>query len=381
MDPNLKEKAKKLLQSSKNILLVTRMHPQDDSIGSLLALGLVFEKLGKEISLVCHGPFTSSLSFLPNHDQIGTALQDKNNFIITLDTTQAKVSQFSYDFDNDGNKLNIYITPEDGTYDSSHVETQIKARYDLIVVVDVRDLEDLGPLYTENTKLFFETPIVNIDNDHANTQFGEVNWVNPKAATTSEVAFEFISSIGEDLINENSATSLLAGIIAETKSFQRPDTTSQAFNVAARLIQAGADQQQIIHNMFKNKSLNTLRLWGRALMNVAFIPEEKIIVTSVTQDDFDKTDTSNEDVLGLEEELLENVGNADVVVICVENKEGTDAFIKPISDMNMHRLNQELRGVLLHDRIKVERKGVDIEEAKKEIMASLRTFMGKTDRT
>jgi len=53
--------------------------------------------------------------------------------------------------------------------------------------------------------------------------------------------------------------------MTDTSSFMNSNTTPKALTVAAQLVAAGADQQQIVRVVFNTNSLPTLRIWGRAL--------------------------------------------------------------------------------------------------------------------
>lgn len=376
MDQNAYQKAKELIDRSKKILLVTRAQPTDDSVGSLIALGLVLEKMGKEIDLVCQGPLMSTLQFLPKHDQIAQSLTGGAHFVISLDTTHAKVSQFTYDFDNDGNKLNIYITPEDGMYEQDHV-TAIPggSQYDLVMIIDAKDLESLGGVYEENTKIFFETPIITLDSSVENEQFGEVNLVDVKANATTEVVYLLAQNLGEHLFDENIATSLLAGIISKTKSFQSKKTNPKTFSTAAKLIQLGADQQRIIQNLFKNKSLNTLKLWGRVLLAATHDTTHHIVAAQATKLDFVETATTPENLEGFEEELLASVGSAAAIVVFVETDAGVDVALT-FDKNGISTLFADKTGGKVHENtVKISKPGMGIAQARQSIMSTLETLL------
>lgn len=375
METQIQQQAKELIDKSKKILLVTKARPSDDSVGSIIALGLLFEKKGKEIDLVCHGPLTSSLSFLKRHIDIKKEISKKNNFIISLDTSKAKVSQFCYDFDDDGNKLNIFITPEDGMYDSEHVSTSAALpRYDLIVTVDAKNLESLGPIYEENTKLFFETPILNIDSSVENEKFGEVNYIEAKATSTTEVIFGLVEFFGEENLDENISTAILAGIISKTRSFQSEKTTPRTFSTAAKLISRGADQQKIVQHMFKRKSLNLLKLWGRALSRLSYDSLDKIVSTRILKEDFEKTQTSEDNIIGLEEELLATVKEAEITLILFEGEDGYHGFIKPKKAVDLERLASLVSGFALGDQVTFKKNAADIMTLYFETLQQIKDF-------
>lgn len=376
MEQLLHQKARDLIGKSQKILLVTRTHPTDDSVGSLVALGLVFEKMGKEVDLVCHGPLMSSLSFLPKYGDISQAMEKTGDFVISLDTTDSKISQFSYDFDNDGNKLNIYITPEEGAFNPEHV-TAIKngSKYDLVVIVDAKDLEILGGVYEENARIFFETPIINIDSSLDNEQYGEVNCIDVKANATTEVVYLLIQALGEQYFDENIATALLAGIISKTKSFQSKKTNPKAFSAAAQLIQLGADQQRIIHSLFKNKTLNTLKLWGRVLLGAVHDSTHKVISAHALQSDFMETSTSSVDLVGFEDELLASVGDISVIVLFIENKDEIEVFVKFEKENDALQYLEKSAGERLLGGIQCIKKGAHMTDVQREVLGAIKEVL------
>lgn len=378
MELSSKQQIFELIKKSKNILLITRSDFNEDSIGSLLALGLVLEKMGgHEIDMVCSAPISSTLSFLPKVDNLGNSVDGSKNFVITLDTSKAKVAQFSYDFDEDGNKLNIYITPEKGNYDSSNVMTKPSGfKYDLIISIDCPDLEKIGKLYEENTELFYETPIINIDNSSCNEQYGEVNLVDVTACSVSEVIYALLESLGEKLIDEDIANCLLTGIISSTKSFQTAATTPKSFTIAAQLIALGADQQKIIKSIYKNKSLATLKLWGRALARVKFDQEKKIAWTLVNYQDFEKTGAKEEnDLLGVEEEIAMSVNLAEMVIIFYEFKQG---HVKAVLKTNKETVQEKIRDIFMGKKnnglILVDFDNISLLDVEKVVLEKLKQF-------
>ena len=158
MELSPKQQGFELIQKSKKILLVTKENPEIDSIGSLLAIGIALERLDKEVDMVANGKLNPAFSFLPSFDKVKESLKNNKNFVITLDTSETKIGQFSYDFDNDGNKLNIYITPKDGDYDSKNITTKkVGSQYDSIICLGSLDLESIGTVYDQNTELFYES--------------------------------------------------------------------------------------------------------------------------------------------------------------------------------------------------------------------------------
>ena len=269
--------------------------------------------------MVTAGPIPPVLGFIEEAQKVRGNIQQNRNFVVSLDTSQTKVAQFSYDFDEDGKKLNIFITPEGGNFTSENISTRVLGSgYESVFIIHSADFESLGSVYTKNADLFYETPVVNIDRSGSNEQFGEVNLVDTTASSVAEILFKLFNVLGEEAIDERIATCLLTGIIASTRSFQNKSTTPKSFNIAAQLIAVGADQQQVINGLYKNRSLPMLKLWGRALARVKHDAERKLAWSMLSHKDFVSSGAGINDLEGITEEIMTSVPKTDVVVVLYE---------------------------------------------------------------
>ena len=61
------------LKNANSILLCTHAAPDGDAVGSLLAMGLALEGLGKEITMACADPVPGMFRFLVGADQVKNA--------------------------------------------------------------------------------------------------------------------------------------------------------------------------------------------------------------------------------------------------------------------------------------------------------------------
>lgn len=381
MDQRVFEKALELVKKSQKVLLVTRTHPCDDSIAALLGLGLAFERMSKDVDMVCGGPVASRLSFLPRHGEIGSSVENENHFVISVDTSRSKVSQFSYDFDDDGNRLNIYLTPDGGMFDEDHVKmSPVDTSHDLIVVVDAYDFDSLGDVYVNNKRRFFETPVIVLDSSSKNALFGDVNIIDSKALSASEVAYQFVKySCGEDYIDKHVASAFLAGIVSKTHSFQSGYTTPLVFSIAGELIEKGADQQHIIRSMYKNKSLETLRLWGQVLLSLEHDVQTASVLAVVRKRDLSITGTSYEHITGLHDELLSYVGDARKFILFIEFDDGMFEVRVRFDDLvEAEKFGAYIGGDVVDDSVIFQKKSFIFEDLKVSVLHSLRDYIQKS---
>ncbi len=308
------QQIKDLVTRAKNILIITKRDPSGDSVGSMLALYLILKKLEKNVTVVAHGLPNMLYNFLPSFQQITSELSSTRDFIISLNISNAQVGEFSYRIE--GDQLKIYIQPKKGSFNTKDVSSALaKPKYDLVMALNCPDFAYMGKLYEENADFFYETPVINIDHRASNENYGNINLIDLTATSTAEILYRLAAGWGENLINNDIATCLLTGIIADTNSFQNERTTPQAFQAASELIAAGADQQTIIQRLYRTKKLATLKLWGRLLARIQYEPNQRLVWTLADIPDFEKSGATLCDLEGIAEELIASSPDAEIILV------------------------------------------------------------------
>jgi len=319
MELTPKQQALELIGKSKNILLVAHEKPDGDALGSLIALYLVLNKLGKKVTTVVTDSVATQYQFLPKLDKFVNQLNALRDFIISVDCVNATADKLAYNF-QDG-KLNIVITPKNGNFNPQDVSfAEGSFQFDLLITLDTADWDQLGILYANNVKLFQGAPVINIDHHSTNDYYGTVNLVDLTATATSEILVGLIEALGPSLIDEDVATALLTGIISDTGSFQHSHTTPKSLTIAAQMVGFGARQQEIIKNLFKTKSLTTLKLWGKILTEIKLDPEHRLSWAIVPLNYFEDTGATTEETGGVIDELMTSVPGADIILLLSEKK-------------------------------------------------------------
>ena len=316
----------KLFQDKEKILITTHAKPDGDAISSVLALFLILEKLGKKnIKAVCADPIPDVFNFLPHKEKFEQKCLFTKNFIMSLDCSKVSINSLNWTQDN--GKLNIVISPKNGNFEKENVSFfQEKEDFDTIVCLDCADLKQIGGLFTNNTELFAENLIINIDHHISNTNYGKINLVDAQACSTTEVLFSLLLDLekkfSKKILDKNIATLLLTGIITDTGSFQNPNTTPKSFDIAADLIEAGARQQEIIRRLFKTKNLSTLKLWGQVLSKIENDPLHRMVWAKVSQKDLQKVGAKVDELDGILDDLLSNAPGAEIVLLLKEKEDG-----------------------------------------------------------
>ncbi len=310
------------IEKCNNIVIALPRNPSTDAIASSLGLFLALEKLGKKVKVVCNEfDLPPSHQFLPKSKEINSDLTALRKFIISLDLSRTKVQELSYDI-SDKKHLNIFITPKDGFFEARDVSTSASSyEYDLIIVIDAPDLEALGKIYDDNTEFFYHTPTINIDHSAVNEYFGQINIVDLVATSTSEIIYEMVKEFKENILDEYIATSLLTGIISKTKSFQSASVTPKSLTISSLLIENGARRDDIIKNLYRTKSINTLKLWGRALARLKTELNGRIVWSLLNRQDFEKSGAGEAELEGVVDELMVNTPNAEIIILLFEGKD------------------------------------------------------------
>ncbi len=317
---NLYQQIIEIINKSSRPLIIFKKEPGGDAIASGLGLFLILEKLDKKAEIVSDN-FSppKTFSFLPKIEQIQPSIANLKKFIISLNIAQNKINDLSYDLRND--KLNIFITPEQNISKEQIKIGTSKFRHDLIFVLDTPDLESLGRVYWDHIDFFCQTPVVNIDHNPTNENFGQINLVNLTASSTAEIIFQLLESLNIDILDEDIATLLLTGIMSETKSFRIPTVTPHSLSAASRLIALGARREEIVKNLYQTKSFDTLKLWGRALVRLRNDASCNLTWTVLTREDFIATGASPNKLIDIVDELIFNSRNADIAVLIYESPE------------------------------------------------------------
>jgi len=128
--------------------------------------------------------------------------------------------------------------------------------------------------------------LVNIDHHHDNTRFGTVNLVDTEASCTAEIVLEITKRLGAELTPEI-AQALYVGLITDTGKFMYENTRAASHRVAAELIDAGVDVNDIYRRLYERVPLEKWRLTARALEKIELYDEGRFAVTYISADDYE----------------------------------------------------------------------------------------------
>lgn len=339
----IKEQIFNQIEKSKSPLIIFPADWNGDDVASSLAIFLFLKKLGKEAEIVSLASSKSKIwSFLPGANEIKDSLNNLRKFIVSLNISQAKIDQIKYAIED--KSLNFIISPREGWFTSDDVSTSTSGfKFDLIITIGAGDLESLGKLYDSNVEFFYKTTIINIDCRTENEEFGQINYIDANSVSTAEIILDLLVTKNPELISEDVATCLLAGIISKTKNFKNTNLTPDALLATSKLINLGARREEIINNLYRSRNFKTLKLWGKILTNLNSELNSHLIWATATKEDFIASEASEDSIFDIIDELIVNIPEAKVIVIILENisENGNKAIVYSVSNINAKELLKE----------------------------------------
>src|SRR3989344_4490852 len=237
--------AQDLINRSESALIVLPESTDlDDGSSAALLAGRIAGQ-SKNFAAVTANPAPSRWENLPLSplSHVSGILQD---LIITIDTSDAAIGGLRYE--KDESKLSIVLSPKDQPLNLASVKMKFGAgNADCVIIIGTPNLDGLGEFYHKNPRLFFETPIINIDNSPANENFGEINLVDPEARALVEISWRLSRAIApDDKLSPDEATLALAGIISSTNNFLSQKIGPGTLSLATEAITSGADRQAVL---------------------------------------------------------------------------------------------------------------------------------------
>ncbi|OGL98270.1 hypothetical protein A2304_00265 [Candidatus Uhrbacteria bacterium RIFOXYB2_FULL_57_15] len=260
-----------MLVTAKRPVFVADERLDGDSLGSSLAVADYLKSRGVRVPVFVSEPVPAKYRFLPN---------------VNLCTTDEAI------FDD--------------------------VSIDLLVTFDCSDAAFVSRLHA---RVPSRPPIVNIDHHATNSRYGQVNQVVTDSPATAEVVHRFFRE-NHIVPSRDAATCLMTGICFDTTVFSNDATNQRAFDAASDLLMGGARIQEVIRNMYQNRSVNMLRIWGAALERLRRHPEKGVVATFITRADMEGAGVTDDEVDGLSN-FLNLVTDADVLFVFRETVDGS----------------------------------------------------------
>lgn len=184
--------------------------------------------------------------------------------------------------------------------------------------------------YEKEYSNIFERPdltIINIDHHSSNDLFGHLNYVEPNDSSACQIIYKLFKYFNWKITPEV-ANLLQTGIQFDTGGFLHNNTTSEVLSISSKLTKLGANNQLISRNLFKIKSVQQLKLWGKAFSRIN-LNKNQIISSVLTKNDFKKLKFNQKSTEGIID-YLNAIPNKKLSILLSEDDTGIKASLRTL---------------------------------------------------
>ncbi len=263
------------IQNGRNFILTTHVNPDGDGLGSEIALATYLRQLGKRVQIFNHSLTPPNYEFL---DPLGDIL--------------------------------IFDAGRDGLA----VEQS-----DAIFILDISDWKRLRE-FGEFIKPL-AIPKICIDHHPLDRPFVDLDVIYPQASSTGEMIYELLSRLGAR-IDGRIAQALYIAVMTDTGGFRFSNTTPNAHQVAAALIDKGGVQPHLIYQkIFETQPAQRMKLLAQILADLHFEENGQLVWFIITRAMLEATGTQPHDTEGFAD-FPRSIEGVQLCLMFIETKDG-----------------------------------------------------------
>lgn len=229
------------LRENERFLVCSHSRPDGDAVGSMLAMGMLLEQMGKRADLVTADRVPAVYRNLPGAERIQTMIG-------------------------------------------------VHGLYDAAVVLECDGLERTRLIGLE------AYPQINIDHHASGRAYGSLNWIDRTACSVGELVHRLVAGAG-CVVTPEMATCLYVTLLTDTGGFCYGGIEASTFALAGELVAAGADPVAVARDIYFAVPLAKMELLGRALSRLQC--QDGLAWLNVTDEDMRTTGASEEDCEGI----------------------------------------------------------------------------------
>ena len=205
--------------------------------------------------------------------------------------------------------------------------------YDTAFVFDCGNSSRLGKF----EQLVLGSKNIIVVDHHVDPSFGDVQIIDSHAASTTQVLFRQFKNENIE-ISKDMADCLLTGLITDTGRFQYSNTTSEVFNIASELLDAGANLSEISENIYGSIEFNALTLQSKVIERIVLKEEISFAHSIVFQNDYSDYQVEPEETDFLID-VVRLVKESNVALLLKEQKDGSfKGSLRSRGDVNVQKI-------------------------------------------
>jgi len=301
-DIKAKQQIVEKIKSSTNILVTVSTNPSVDALSAAIGTTLLLDKLNKHATAVFSGTIPPALEFLEPEKVLDDTTDSLRDFIIALDKEKADHLRYKVE----GDSVKIFITPYKTTISSEDLEfSQGDYNVELVIALGVDNPDHLDKAMESHGQILHDATVITVTAGELTSTLGGIDWHDDQASSLSEMIAGLSEALKDDktksLLDAQTATAFLTGIVAQTDRFSNKHTTSKVMTMASQLMAAGADQQLIATKLQEDPQLG--------MTDTPAKPAEELDTGSlkISKDSKDTTDGSSVDIHHQPTETLEEM--------------------------------------------------------------------------
>jgi phosphoesterase RecJ-like protein len=262
------------IRAASNVLLTTHIRPDADALGSVLGMAKILEALGKKARIVNGHATPPNLAFIDPEKRIQ---------VIGQDAQLADLGDI-----------------------------------DLLMVCDTSAWAQLGPM-GDVIKALGCKKIV-LDHHVGEDDLGATWYKNTNAEAAGRLVVEAAEHLGV-LLTPEMAMPLFAAVATDTGWFRFGSATSYTYEVAAKLIAAGAKPAEIYKQLYEQDTIGRVKLRGEILSRITLELDGRLAHTYVRKEDFPRLTALPSDTEDVINQAL-GIKGTEFAVIFVEQATG-----------------------------------------------------------
>lgn len=134
-----------------------------------------------------------------------------------------------------------------------------------------------------------------VDHHPTNSFYAEETLLHDEKSSCGEAILELIEQM-TGAVTPEEATLLFIALTTDCGCFQYMNTNADTMRAAARMIELGAEQHQIVHDFFRKVSVARLKLEGMIYSSMGFYRNDAVITALVTQQMLREAGTTENDL-------------------------------------------------------------------------------------
>lgn len=282
-------KALRIIRKAHSVIISGHVNPDGDSLGSMLALGLALERLGKKVYMLCDGAIPPNYRMLPGARQIMHTINKKT---------------------------------------------------DLAIAIDCSVIGLLG----ENVAAFKKADcILEIDHHEFRKPFGDIGIIDHKATAVGELIYTILKKLGIK-INRDIAENILTSIIVETNLFKLHNVTPEVFSICAELLKTGVCFSRLVDMVYGPKTRESMMLTASCLMKARFLKNGRIIWSVITKKDLAMVGGKDYDGDAIASEMNSMKGVKIAVLFREKDKRTWRVSLRSNGDINVGKIAKQYYG-------------------------------------